>query len=142
MQKKQSKSKPVGVNTPVIDCELYVDLKREKAAIETEIDSMKARIYAIVPEGQDKELLDAVRNGTTGHYVITRIEQDRRKIDDEKLIEKLKAKGLYVFACKTTPDHDRVAKLIVDGLFDPEELADCMTGAIVKYATCEFKGLK
>ena len=137
-----SKAKPVAVSSPVIDCEHYVDLNRQKKVIENEMTSMKPRIYGIVPEGQDKELLDAVRDGTTGHYVITRIEQDRRKIDDDALATKLKEKGLYVWACKTVPDHEKVAKLIEDGLFPAEELADCMTGSVVKFATCDFKALK
>ena len=138
----KAQSKPYPVFTKVVDCESYVTLNDIKKDAEKQMASMKPRLLNLVPEGQTQERLSAMRKGTLGHYVLNRVEQDRRSIDDDKLRELLESKGLYALACTTTPDHEKVAQLIRDGKFSATDLETCMKGKEIVFVTCDFEALK
>jgi hypothetical protein len=131
MGKPVAKSTPVALPSSAADlCALYVDTNTEKKTAEKKLETMKSAMMKLVPDGQEKELFPAKRGELAGRYSVTIIKQDRRKIDDEKLIALLLSKNLYTpVMMKTTVDHDKVVQLIEANEITSKDLEACMIGS-------------
>jgi hypothetical protein len=141
MGKPVAKSTPVALPSSAADlCALYVDTNTEKKTAEKKLETMKSAMMKLVPDGQEKELFPAKRGELAGRYSVTIIKQDRRKIDDEKLIALLLSKNLYTPAMmKTTVDHDKVVQLIEANKITSKDLEACMIGSQPTYPLVTFE---
>lgn len=89
-----AKTIPVSVGTEVEDLKQFRDLSDEKGACEKKLATLKPRVLAIIPAGNDKHEVEAERNGENGHYTVTRVDRATTTVDYEKLIEIMAGKGL------------------------------------------------
>jgi hypothetical protein len=142
MAQAAKKAVPVGVGTAVEDVAKFYDLKVAISAAEKEQKSLKQRVLATVPNGQDSESFPSARDGKQGQYVVVRVSQDRRTINDEKLTALLESRGLFTRATKVVPDHDKVAKLIEIGALNEEDLATCLEGSQPVYPLVTWEAKK
>jgi hypothetical protein len=120
----------------------YIDYDRQEKEAKKAKESLKARMLSLVPPKQEEEVFAAFRQGKPGAYIVKRIEQDRRTFDDDKLTMLLLSKNLYVGACKTTPDHEKVLQLVEAGRISKEEITECLTGTMPVYPLVKWEPKK
>lgn len=151
MQSTKRKGKPVAVNTPYVDVSTYVRLNDEKKAIDRTLKSLKPRVEGLIPTNRDAVIFDHDDNGDEakygnklGQYKVLRVTSDRRQPDDDKLEALLMEKQLYSNGTTTTVrvDHDKIRKLVDDGLLTPDDIERCMVGVQVKYVLVTFEETK
>lgn len=134
MRQSQAKASPVSAKqSPVENIAQYVDLNTEKAKLEKQLTSLKPLMLDLIPTGQQSESYSALRDGIKGQYVVTRVERDSRKVNDEALMTLLQEKGLVHDGTSPSPDEAKITALVAQGRISKEEIAGCLTGSISTY---------
>ncbi len=118
----------------------YRRLGDELKALESRQNALKPYIQALIPEKQKAVALATEIDGEPYEYVIERVEQDRRKLDEDKLAKFLLDNGLQS-ACmkKWIPDPKKVAHCVESGDLTKADIVACMVGTITKYALVKLR---
>src|ERR1700690_1137269 len=107
MVNRKAKSAPVPISTNEELCAVWCEGKAAIKIIERKLETLKKLLLAIVPKNRDEEHIPATNKA--GYYIIKKIVQDRRKVDDEALMELMREKltsTQLAAACRLAPDHD------------------------------------
>ena len=122
---------------PVTLCDQYVLLSGQIKDLEARKDALKPLLAMLIPEGDKKAAVPA----GAGQYVVSKVSQDKRTLDQDKLVVALLDNPATKHAVKTKliPNIEEVQELIKDGALKKTVLADCMVGVIITYCTVKFK---
>lgn len=99
----------------------YAEIKEEEKRVKSRVKTLNAKIKK---ELKACNLTKVEFDGVTA----TLITQDRSKVDEEKLVQRLHELGLDDAIIKVEkPDENKVEGLIYEGTLSPQQIEDCIT---------------
>ena len=126
--------------SPMLLAAKYKEINDQKNACEKQLARMKPFVRSLVPDDQKAVTFKKEIDGIEYEYVVERVIQDRRVINEDMLAEMLVEKHLtYAYKMKATPIADHVAELVANGTLKKEAVEACLTGPITTYATVKLR---
>jgi hypothetical protein len=134
--------KPTPSNRALVD---PIEIVREYARIQAaekqlEIDKaeMKKKLGMIIPTDLDAKAF-VLPEVPGGRYVARRVQQDRRKPDDSKLVKLLSDLEAPFAAFERKPNHEYVAWMIENGQMTLEQFRSTLSGKLISYVSLTFR---
>lgn len=121
----------------------YDQLTKDIAAMETRKDELKPML-AELRGNRDKLAIPFTINGAPFEYIISKIVQDKRKLDEDKLGEFLisNSETAYAVKYKPVPDGEIVSALMKAKTITKEDIESCMVGKIITYSLVTRREVK
>ena len=121
----------------------YEKLGKDIAAMEARKEELKPKLNELRQDA-DKRAIPCTINGVPFEYVVSKITQDKRKLDEDKLAQFLLLNSYTVHAIKykPVPNDEEVNKLLKDGTITKAQIEACLIGKIISYSLVTRREVK
>ena len=121
----------------------YEKLGKDIAAMEARKEELKPKLNELRQDA-DKRAIPCTINGVPFEYVVSKITQDKRKLDEDKLTQFLLSNSYTVHAIKykPVPNDEEVNKLLKDGTITKAQIEACLIGKIISYSLVTRREVK